>query len=310
MRNSQCPGTQTSRDRSAGVVVRRRSAAMLAVFGALGCGCGGGRSQQVDGDDFEQADMGSADGPTSTLPCVGEGETLLVAIGETCCPGLTTVACALQQASSDGSPGTATCVGAAFQCAVCVQGCDDGKCTLGENECNCPQDCDTAANQPNCYPDDIAFDSPSGYWEWRLEGTTSATPDPNVNCCELASRVFAYDDNCGQTLAYPSRLICLPNCGDRKCGGMETSCSCPWDCLTDTAGCYREGYTYNPGTTSTLAIKDPGACCPGLTAVKEGYANPDGTCFFDLYGELMCLTCGDGVCTAGENICNCPADCH
>jgi len=301
MRNSRCRGTQTNPKRSAGLVFRRRFVALLAVVGALGCGGGGGRSQQ--------ADAGDSDGPSSTLPCIGEGETLIAAVGETCCPGLSTVACAVQQVIADGSPGIAACVEAGYQCAVCVQGCGDGKCTLGENECNCAQDCDPAANQPGCHQDNVPFDSPPGYWDWRLEGTTPTTPDPSVNCCQLASRVFAYDDNCKETLAYPTQLICLPHCGDRKCEGLETPCSCPWDCLTDTAGCYREGYAYNPGTTP-LAIEDPGGCCPGLSAVNKGYPLDDGRCFFDPYGELMCLRCGDGVCAAGENVCNCPADCY
>jgi len=300
MRNSRCQSTRTSRERWVGLVVRRGPAALLAAVGAIGCG-GGTRSQQ--------ADAGESDGPLSTLPCIGEGETLIAAAGETCCPGLSTVTCQAQQAIPGGPPGTAECVGVTYQCAVCVQGCGDGKCTLGENVCNCAQDCDPAANQPGCHPDDVPFDSPPGYWQWRLEGTVPTIPDPNVNCCQIASRVAAYDNNCEDTLAYPTQLICLQHCGDQKCEGMETPCSCPWDCLTDTAGCYREGYHYNPGT-DPLATKDPGGCCPGLAAVGYGYPLDDGRCFFDPYGELICLRCGDGTCTAGENICNCPADCH
>lgn len=302
MQNSRCRSTQTSREPSSDFVVARWPAAVLAVVGVLGCGGGGS----------QQADAANADSPSSTLPCIGEGETLIAAVGETCCPGLSTVACAAQQPIPDGSPGTAACLGVTYQCAVCVQGCGDGKCTLGENNCNCGQDCDPAANEPGCHPDDVPFDAPPGYWDWWLAGTTPATPYPDVNCCQLASRFYAYGDNCMETLEYPTQLICLSHCGDGKCEGMETPCSCPWDCITDTAGCYMEGYSYNPGTSPMAMGKDPGGCCPGLTAVNEGYPldNGSGRCYLEPYGELMCLRCGDGACTGDENICNCPADCH
>ncbi len=249
MQNSPCPNTQISREPSSGLAARQGCTAVFALVAALGCG--DGRSQQ--------ADAANADGPSSALPCIGEGETLIAAAGENCCPGLGTVACAAQQPIPDGPPGTAQCVAVSYECAVCVQGyCGDGKCTLGENNCNCAQDCDPAVNQPGCHPVDVPFDAPPGYWDRWPEGATNTTPDPNVNCCGLGSRVYAYGDNCMETLAYPTQLICLPHCGDGKCEGMETPCSCPWDCITDTAGCYMEGYSYNPGTIPMAPNKDPG----------------------------------------------------
>lgn len=306
MRNLRFQDTQTSHESPVGLPMRLTSVAgMLAIVGVLGCGGGDGRSQK--------ADAGDSDGLSSTVGCIGEGGTLIAAAGEACCPGLTTVACAIQVAIPDASPGTAACASATYQCSICVQGCGDGKCTLGENVCNCGEDCDPAANQPGCHPDNVPFDTPSNFQGQPVSPYVGGDGEGNAICCGFGSsgsEVFAYDDNCGETLAYPTQLICLSHCGDGKCEGMETPCSCPWDCLTDTAGCYREGYTYNPGTNPLAAIKNPGGCCPGLTAVRKGQPAVEGTCYFEVFGELMCLRCGDGVCTVGENICNCPRDCH
>jgi uncharacterized repeat protein (TIGR01451 family) len=50
------------------------------------------------------------------------------------------------------------------------------------------------------------------------------------------------------------------------------------------------------------------SCCAGLTAVQRlspdigGLCNGDGNLF-------VCTSCGNGTCSAGENTCNCPADC-
>lgn len=290
------------------MVARLIVAAAYVAIGAVGCGNGGGQ--------VRQADASHLDGVPSAVGCVGEGETLIGAAGETCCAGLTTVACSSPLTLPDASPGTSGCLAALFQCSVCVQKCGDGKCTLGENECNCAQDCDPEATQLGCHADDVPFDAPSGYWAWALEGTTTATPDPNVNCCKLASRVYAYDDTCKDTLVYPTHLICLANCRDGKCEAPETPCSCPWDCITDSAGCYVVGDIYNPpGTGIILAPADgassaTGGCCPGLSPAPDSWLAPDGSCASDQFGAVRCLPCGDGICAAGESVCNCPADCH
>jgi hypothetical protein len=50
-------------------------------------------------------------------------------------------------------------------------------------------------------------------------------------------------------------------------------------------------------------------CCSGLKII--GYENPDpnGVCRYGYGGGGYCTTCGNGVCSAGENKCNCPSDC-
>lgn len=84
-------------------------------------------------------------------------------------------------------------------------------------------------------------------------------------------------------------------CGDGMCSDFETTASCPQDCLVN-APCLSEGQN------ST----DPFAeCCPGLE--KSLFYRPD--CNIINMTGGVCIDCGDGVCGAGENTCNCPQDC-
>jgi len=74
------------------------------------------------------------------LTCVEEGEIGFESLGggpgEECCPGLESV---LNSWPEPDSPGVC---GQAMGRFVCVLDCGDDQCTLGENECNCPSDCD------------------------------------------------------------------------------------------------------------------------------------------------------------------------
>jgi hypothetical protein len=74
------------------------------------------------------------------------------------------------------------------------------------------------------------------------------------------------------------------------------------------AACVAEGDTLVPGAGF--------ACCPSLSPIgcsTEGPSEPDagvGACGTPLPACNICVrSCGDGVCTAGENRCNCPQDC-
>lgn len=55
----------------------------------------------------------------------------------------------------------------------------------------------------------------------------------------------------------------------------------------------------------------PGAlpCCEGLEAISCDRPGPDGICPEGCAGAVICAACGDGVCGAGENACNCAIDC-
>lgn len=250
----------------------------------------------------------------SSGSCLGEGQTLMLGTDQTCCQGLTTVGCSERTTPPNLPTGAAACAEALFQCGICVQRCGDGKCTTGENACNCPQDCGSSAPSPGCHPDDTPFPTPAGYWDWWL--ANRGLRNPEVQCCQSTSRIFPYDDKCGSTIEPPIQLICFPQtqCGNRTCDGLETPCSCPWDCLTESTGCYREGYTFNPRTKagSLPLAPDPGGCCPGLVAVPVIAPLPPGSalvCSSDNFGDRVCLRCGNGRCDGGENSCNCPSDC-
>ena len=51
-----------------------------------------------------------------------------------------------------------------------------------------------------------------------------------------------------------------------------------------------------------------GACCEGLTATCGDGPSPEGACPVQC-DRLTCVACGDGLCGAAEDPCNCPADC-
>lgn len=72
--------------------------------------------------------------------CIGEGGTFESFQNENpCCAGLVPV--------PDHFPENGTCVGPNCPCFICTKcGTDDGSCSLGENRCNCPEDCVTAHN--------------------------------------------------------------------------------------------------------------------------------------------------------------------
>jgi uncharacterized membrane protein len=58
-------------------------------------------------------------------------------------------------------------------------------------------------------------------------------------------------------------------------------------------------------------IAGPGSCCEGLSRVdfyKGSMIRLDG-CELENKGRATCVRCGNGRCGAGENACNCPADC-
>lgn len=72
--------------------------------------------------------------------------------------------------------------------------------------------------------------------------------------------------------------------------------------------CTKEGHSYGTGPfppDSQIKTKE---CCEGLTAIRIA-DNLSGFCQEQTDG-LMCAKCGNGKCSLGENICNCPKDCQ
>ncbi|MDD5026753.1 MAG: hypothetical protein PHH13_05285 [Candidatus Peribacteraceae bacterium] len=65
--------------------------------------------------------------------------------------------------------------------------------------------------------------------------------------------------------------------------------------------CVKEG-DYGP------VIQNAPTCCVGLTQISNAIPGRDNQCIMSL-GSFLCAKCGDGLCGAGENRCNCKADC-
>lgn len=74
--------------------------------------------------------------PTPTpRACTPEGQTMPVYPGYSCCPGLEAIS--PNKPDAKGNCPDYPLLGA----SVCVKDCGNGQCTLGENKCNCPEDC-------------------------------------------------------------------------------------------------------------------------------------------------------------------------
>ncbi|MBW3012451.1 hypothetical protein KY311_04650, partial [Candidatus Woesearchaeota archaeon] len=73
-------------------------------------------------------------------------------------------------------------------------------------------------------------------------------------------------------------------------------------------GCITPFECIKEGGTRAVSPEAP-PCCSGLTAI--GCEKPDerGECTEACVGATFCTKCGDQVCGAGENKCNCPSDC-
>jgi len=135
--------------------------------------------------------------------CVEEGGYVPVVPGAPeCCDGLIKVPCD----APDAEGKCQLCAGA----SICTK-CGDGVCGVGENKCNCPDDCKTCLDVGEGF---IGFDSQD-------------------KCCEgLVAKsdcLLTYDGcSCPKCPCY----VCLP-CGDGVCGPFEHRCNCPEDCPDD-----------------------------------------------------------------------------
>ena len=138
------------------------------------------------------------------------------------------------------------------------------------------------------------------------------------------------------------------SCGDDVCEDWENPCSCPADCEgtgpnpcvdaggscvtpppgdskacpPDTsavflAGCPESQVCCMPDEAKCVVAGDtvgvfPGApeCCAGLESIMIAEYDPvTGSCE-GLLGAALCSDCGNGICEAWENPCNCDGDCE
>lgn len=190
--------------------------------------------------------------------------------------------------------------------------CGDGICTPPENPCTCPADCgpptvsefglcadglDNDCDGPiDCADPDCATDPAC------LCG--NGTCDPGENPCNCPA-------DCG-----PVALNEVP--GTSCTDGIDNDCDGPIDCAdpdctTDPACLCGDGICL-PSEICTCpadcgpppAVETPGLnCTDGLD--NDCDTRPD-CADIDCATDPACL-CGNGVCSAGENPCNCPADC-
>jgi len=90
--------------------------------------------EECDDGNIIDGDGCSANCTIEQMQCIAEGESgAVIPDGPQCCEGLTQIGCDQPDQSGECSGG---CVGA-FYCTMC----GNGICGLGENKCNCPQDC-------------------------------------------------------------------------------------------------------------------------------------------------------------------------
>ena len=161
-----------------------------------------------------------------------------------------------------------------------------------------------------CHELGVPFAAPEGVIDpWRAV-------DSNT-CCEGAFGIAIAEemstDEC--VPLEPLQFVCTEDNGDGDCDEHENFCTSPIDCpppegFAETCCqegdfCWRSGYSELP-PSGVLG------CCTGLEEIEMGYWDENlQECygFFDESTVVCVLDCGDGVCTAGENPCNCAEDC-
>jgi len=243
-------------------------------------------------------------------------------IGTPCCSGLVRI--------SNDFPDlrTGECTGGTDDGTMYCTKCGDGVCGPGENKCNCPKDCSTAA---------YCKDSDGGKNPY-VKGTTTNVLATDTDHCVYCTGACRENDpscevNCGAVVEYfcasngytvTSEVIICENgckygacikdakgyCGDGICDPItEASHTCPQDCQEKT--CAKEGELI-----SFINSGYPTECCAGLTEWPSGmstYISVADRCFETgrMAGSPVgtCINCGNGVCESIENPCNCPKDC-
>jgi len=146
--------------------------------------------------------------PTPTpIACVLEGQTMPVYPGYQCCLGLEAIS--PNKPDANGNCPDYPLLGA----SVCVKDCGDGQCTLGENKCNCLEDC----GPTSCIKEgEVGVEANSDFCCPGLESISDAQPEPeNPGLCRLAT----------------GRFVCVKDCGNGQCTFGENKCNCSEDCV-------------------------------------------------------------------------------
>jgi len=185
----------------------------------------------------------------------------------------------------------------AFVALVVV--CGNGVCEIGEDACNCPDDCGAdACGNGCCGPAESECDCPADCGPACGDGCCGASESP----CDCPDDCGA--DACGNGCCGPTESECDcpedcdPACGDGCCGATETACDCPEDCGEDECG----NGCCGSGEDSTSCPGDcPTQCGDGVCESGEDRCTCPEDCMVD--------ECNDGCCGPGETACTCPDDC-
>jgi hypothetical protein len=213
-----------------------------------------------------------ADSIISLATCANEGK---IAEKGSCCPGLEP----LHFAYKDQNQGN-RCVnsGDNFFCANC----GDGLCKSGENECNCPSDCNANMGM-TCSElcgdrgnEDSYCDT---YGGGLLPPGVAGTP-----ACAEGGEDIGQTNDCNNRMIVDSAMACC--------------------CVAKASACKKEGEKFDAGLQTVK-------CCAGLKkiGIMDLPAGGVGTAVAVPTGMAVCANCGNGECGADENVWNCPEDC-
>jgi len=204
-------------------------------------------------------------GPVCTLlgclDCVKEGETGNIFDEEACCEGL----------DSKSKYDLDSCIALPNDEFTCIN-CGNEECGLGENKCNCPEDCE---EETLCLG--------VGDYSFAVSGKCCAGLKENEICWVVTDDGKCVDSNC-------SYYSCI-DCGDGVCDAsvdslgkpLENKCNCPEDCKV--SDCAKEG---------ELCAGIPGnECCEGLVCEGGGDVDPDPEARADIEGVCVTAFCDD-----------------
>jgi len=130
--------------------------------------------------------------------------------------------------------------------------------------------------------------------------------------------VAALASSCGgKTEPTTQAEAAAPREGDRTQVGVYSCCAKGEDtacCAGAKQGmCFQYGGIYGDCRKEGEQLEAKvicSHCCEGLTRVSIVEKDDAGACVSSAPPSLfVCIGCGDGVCGAGENACNCPSDC-
>jgi len=185
-----------------------------------------------------------------------------------------------------------TCEGSPSVC----RSCGDGVCSVGEDECSCPEaECRGIGTCGDglCCPsrDENVCSCPDDCLE---EGAVTC---PDSYCCEQ-ERI---DGNCEPDCGMCGDHVCEPEKG-------EDSCTCPGDCMDGSSVCGNQNCCDQSNPPEDIG-NCPLDCCPNQPSI-DGVCCPNESA--ESSPEDCCATmaqCGDSVCCPGEENDGCPECC-